>query len=1195
MKGEYAMKKHYTLRWKLLTCLLIPFILMNTEAHASHAQGGDLTYTCLGGNQYQLHLAFYRDCSGSNAPGSVTIDISSASCNQNLSVTLYPIPGTGQDVTPICPQLNTVCNGGQNPGVQEWIYEGNVTLPQACIDWIFSFSLCCRNAAINTIVNPGGQNIYIETHLNNVAAPCNNSPTFSNRPVPFICAGQNYCFNHGAVDPDGDSLVYSLVTPMNGPGTYVTYISPYSASQPVISSPAVTFNPATGDICMNPTQILVTVMAVRVEEWRNGILIGSVIRDIQIHTINCTNNLPYITGINNTNQYSLTACAGSPISFNILSFDADAGQTITMTWNNAIPGATFTTNNNALPTGTFSWTPSPANVSTIPYCFTVTVSDDACPYSGSQTFAFCITVTGFNLSLTSSGTNCGASNGSATVIPVGGNGPFSYQWSPSGGNNANANGLTAGLYSVTVTDNNGCISMDTISVAQGPAPGNIIPSFIDVACFGNNTGSATVNVNGGQQPYTYAWSNGGNSATITNLPAGTYSVTVTTANGCITTATITISQPATALTANSLVNSNVLCFGGSNGNATVAASGGTGPYLYSWSSTPAQNTANASGLPSGSYAVVVTDANGCTTSSSVNITQPSAINAITSVTSVTCNGGTNGSAQALISGGVGPYSLVWNTTPPQNTPVAANLPAGNYSVNITDANGCVNVQTVSVTEPAALAATIVSSTDVSCNGGNNGTAASSVNGGTAPYVYNWNTSPPQSTANAAAMNAGTFTLTVTDANGCATVSTVTITQPSPVTITPFAGDTVCPGQPAVVAAGASGGTGNYTYSWTPNLGPNNSYVVYPNSITNYMVNAIDANGCTSPPAIITIDVFQFTPANLTISGNASICAGATSVISATVTGNTGPLTWNWTNQNWTNGGPFTVQPNSTTNYQVNITSACGVVVTGSVNVIVHPLPVVTIDPQSATGCDEVQLSFTDTALANNGCSYAWDFGDGNTGAGNNASHNYSSSGNYTVYVNAVSPFGCSSTASTQANVTIYDSPVASFTVSSNQTTELEPTIAFTSTCSANTIGWQWDFGDNTSSTAVNETHTYASTGTFTARLVATAFGGCTDTTEQPVIVNPEFTLYIPNAFTPNGDGKNDLFFATGNEITDLTMHIFDRWGNLIFVSYGLGEGWNGYANNGDQIAQQDVYVYKISATDYLGKKHNYTGHVSLLQ
>jgi hypothetical protein len=457
--------------------LILFFIQLSGEAYATHAQGGDLTYTCLGGNQYQLRLAFYRDCAGSNAPGSVNIDLSSVSCNQNLTTTLYPIPGTGIDVTPICLQLTTECAGGTYPGVQEWIYEGTITLPQACTDWVFSFSLCCRNTAINTISNPGGQNIYIETTLNNVSAPCNNSPTFSNRPIPFVCAGQTYCFNHGAIDPDGDSLAYSLVDPLSAPGAPVTFMAPYTATQPIPSLPAMTLNPVTGDICMNPSQIIVAVMAVRVEEWRNGVLIGTVVRDIQVRTVMCNNNLPYITGMNNTNVYSMSSCAGAPITFNIFSFDVDSGQNITLTWNNGIPAGTLTTSAGPLPTGTFSWTPTAADISTTPWCFTVTVSDDACPYAGSQTYAFCITVTGFNVGVTTTATNCGASNGTATSLATGGTGPYSFNWQPFGGNNANANGLSAGTYTVIVTDATGCTMSAVAVVPQGEKPKHNFPKL----------------------------------------------------------------------------------------------------------------------------------------------------------------------------------------------------------------------------------------------------------------------------------------------------------------------------------------------------------------------------------------------------------------------------------------------------------------------------------------------------------------------------------------------------------------------------------------------------------------------------------------------------------------------------------------------------------------------------------------------
>ncbi|GAB4130714.1 MAG: hypothetical protein Fur0041_00150 [Bacteroidia bacterium] len=1188
------MKQHHTLVWKIWAILILTFIQANNEAYASHAQGADLTYTCLGGNQYRLRLSFYRDCSGSQAPGSVNIDISSVSCNQNFSTTLYPITNTGQDVTPICPSLTTVCNGGNYPGVQEWIYEGTINLPAACADWVFSFDFCCRNNAINTIVNPGGQNIYIESHLDNLNAPCNNSPTFSNRPIPFVCIGQNYCFNHGAVDPDGDSLAYSLVPPQNSATSTVTYITPYSALQPVPSSPAMTFNPATGDICMTPTQIIVTVMAVRVEEWRNGIMIGSVVRDIQLKTVTCSNTNPYTTGINNTNQYSISGCAGFPISFNILSGDPDAGQNVTMTWNNAIPGATFTTGPGPLPVGTFTWTPNTSNISNTPYCFTITVTDDACPYAGSQTYAFCITITGLGINVTSTGTNCGASNGSASVTVTGGTGPFSYQWLPSGGNNANANGLTAGNYTVNVTDATGCTAAASVVVTQGPAPGNIQTSVVDIACFGQNTGSATVNVNGGQQPYTYAWSNGGNTPTINNLAAGTYSVQVTTANGCITTATITITQPASALSSQISSSSNILCFGQSTGSATVSASGGTAPYSYSWNTTPVQATVTATALAAGNYSVMITDANGCTSTSQVAITQPSALAGLITSSPVTCFGGTNGSASVAVNGGVGPYSVSWNSTPVQTGLNAVNLPAGTYIATITDANGCAIYPAVNLTQPPALTASITSSAPVSCFGGNNGSATVAAAGGTAPYTYSWNSVPAQNQATANGMTSGNYTVTVTDANGCATIGTVSITQPTQVMIVATGNDTVCLGQPVQIAASASGGNGGYTYNWSQNLGNNSTYTVYPSSLTTYSVYATDANGCNSAATSVTIDVFQFTPANLTVSPSTAVCSGNTAVVSAAVTGNTGPLTWNWTNNLGNTPGPFNVTPNSTTNYVVTVTNVCGVVVTGTVNVTVNPVPVISIDPVSITGCSRASAQFADSNAVN-GNVYHWDFGDNSYGTGSSVTHDYFVSGTYTVVVVGTNSFGCNSSASTTAMVTVYDNPVAQFTTDDDEVSIMEPTVEFTDQSSANTISWMWDFGDNATSNLQHPVHTYAAKGTYNVRLIATATGGCTDTITQDVIVNPEFTLYIPNAFTPNGDGKNDFYFAYGEEITDFTMQIFDRWGNLIYTANSISDGWDGRANGGSEAAQQDVYVYKVNVKDYTGKQHKLTGHVSLLR
>lgn len=1263
------MQCRYNQKLLLWLSFIIAFIFTTNEGYASHAQGADLTFQCMGGNQYQFTLSFYRDCGGVNAPNNVTINCSSVTCNQNFNATLNPIPNTGQDVTPVCPNIITQCNNGNYPGVQEYIYRGIVNLPMACTDWVFSFSLCCRNTAITNINNPGGQNIYIESTLNNLNFPCDNSPLFSNRPIPYVCMGQNFCYNNGASDPDGDSLSFQLITPMNAPNSTVTYVNPYTAQQPLASNPAVTFNPVTGDMCMTPSQLQVTVVAVKVTEWRGGNIVGSVIRDVQLQTMNCTNNLPYINGINGSNVYTMNACAGQLVTFFTNSYDPDNGQTVTLTWNNGIPNATFTSTGGPLPTGTFSWTPTVNDISPIPHCFTVTVQDNNCPYNGTQTYSFCITVGGLTVAVVSTtSANCGASNGSASAMVTGGNGPYTYQWLPNGGNNAQANGLQAGTYTVIVTDANGCQGTDTAVVQQGAAPGNITMNSTNVSCAGATNGSATANVSGGQQPYTYSWAPiNANTQTVIGLPVGTYTVYVTTANGCTSSAVVTISQPApltvsstqndalcfganngsatanpsggtgpytylwnstatpqtiTGLTAgnyfctvtdannctatiNVQINqpavlqmslssfNNVTCSGGNNGSATVFAMGGTAPYSFQWNTVPVQNTATANNLSAGNYVVTVTDANNCTANYQVAITQPQPLSSTFNTTLVSCYGGNNGTATVNASGGTSPYAYQWNTNPQQNTQTATGLPAGNYNLVITDTYGCTAAAAVTISQPPQLVASMNNIVNVTCNGGSNGSATVIPAGGTAPYVYQWNTTPQQVTQTANNLPAGNFTVTVVDVNGCATVSTVTITQPAPLVLTVTPNDTICPGQQSVIGANATGGNGNYNYFWT-NLGNGQTQVVSPGSSTTYFVNVTDQYGCTAQQQQVTVFVYSFTATDLTISQPPPVCAGGSVTFIANTTGLTGPVTFSWSNNLGNSPGPITVTPNQTTTYTLYATNMCGIQVVKSITITVNPLPVITLVPQSGTDCDRVLLTFTDNNPNNAGCTYSWNFGDGATAYSSPAVHAYTQTGIYQVYVLVTSQAGCTASATTFASAAVNISPDAAFTASPNLVSTLEPTIYFTNN-TTNATSYSWDFGDGNSSLQQNPVHTYVQKGIYTVVLYTANNAGCYDTAMQVVEVEPEFSFYIPNAFTPNDDGHNDIFTGEGQEINEYEMLIFDRWGEMIFRTNDLNEGWDGKVAGGSEIVQEGAYVYKVSIKDFKNKQHYYYGTVSLIK
>jgi PKD repeat protein len=545
---------------------ILPFIVLLLEqinlSHASHSMGADLTYQCLGSETYQLTLSFYRDCSGIDAPSSVTIDVQSASCGINTSITLQPIAGTGQEITPICPTAKTTCNGGSYTGIEEWVYQGTFTLPIQCDDWLFSYSTCCRNAAITTISSPDVESMYVEAHLDNKNVSCNSSPTFSNKPVPFVCLGEIFCFNHGAIDLDGDSLVYSLVTPKTSSTAIVNYYSGYSANSPLQSSPVLTFNTQTGDFCVTPNIVEVTVMAVLVQEFRNGILIGSVIRDIQVTIDNCNNENPKVDGINGSGKFDTSVCAGTQLCFVTNSSDADAGQSVSMSWNAAISGATFNASGGTYPSGTFCWTPQSSDASTIPYCFTVEVKDDYCPSNGIQVYSFCITVEGLTVDAGSdqsiSCINTTTLNGSAS----GGSGSYTYVWSS--GDSGQSTMVGQGTYLLSVDDGAGCLGEDSVKVTYYDAP--VADLTYSSGCSNpvNFTDASTIS--GGPSIVSWQWNFGdGNSSSQQNTSnsynsSGIYTVSLiaTSSLGCADTVTKSLTINPAPIAA---FNSTIVCQG----------------------------------------------------------------------------------------------------------------------------------------------------------------------------------------------------------------------------------------------------------------------------------------------------------------------------------------------------------------------------------------------------------------------------------------------------------------------------------------------------------------------------------------------------------------------------------------------------------------------------------------------------------
>ncbi|MCV9934498.1 T9SS type A sorting domain-containing protein [Flavobacterium sp. LS1R47] len=295
----------------------------------------------------------------------------------------------------------------------------------------------------------------------------------------------------------------------------------------------------------------------------------------------------------------------------------------------------------------------------------------------------------------------GTNTGSASVIPSGGIGSYTYSWFPSGGTGSIATNLSAGTYTVTVRDGILCEATKTFTIIETTTPISITPTQTNVSCFGGSNGSATVGVTGGSGlgTYTYSWSpSGGTAATASGLTAGAYTVTVTDENFCSKQQVVNI-LPATEIITSVTTQNNVSCFGGSNGSATIGATGGTGTYTYSWS--PSGGTAaTASGLTAGTYTVTVTDGNFCSKQQVVNILPATEIIITPTQVNVTCNGGANGSATATVTGGAGGYTYTWSPSG-GNAATASGLTIGTYTVTVTDANTCTKTEEFTITEPVA--------------------------------------------------------------------------------------------------------------------------------------------------------------------------------------------------------------------------------------------------------------------------------------------------------------------------------------------------------------------------------------------------------------------------------------------------------------------------------------------------------------
>jgi large repetitive protein len=834
-------------------------------------------------------------------------------------------------------------------------------------------------------------------------------------------------------------------------------------------------------------------------------------------------------------------------------------------------------------------------------------ANGTCP-NATDVLHIAISNTFANATITPSDALCnGAQSGSVNFTP---NVPgLTYTWSTVPvQTTATATGLAAGTYSVTSTDTLGCPITLTTTVGEPEAITLASINVSDETCSGNEDGIVTASAIGGTAPYAFTWSNGATTAVI-YVGAGSYSVSVTDANGCSpANATATVVSEGLPNFATAGPDQTICMNGGSvalNGtvqNATSGTwSGGTG--TFNGTGLSVTYSPSAAEITAGNTQLILTTTGNSSCPSDVDTIAISIgnsfLSAAVSSTGATCYGSATGSASYTPA--LAGLSYQWNDAQQQTTANATGLVSGTYSVTVTDVLGCDTVVSVFVPQPPALAIATITTIDPLCAGSSSGTASVSPSGGTPGYSFLWSANANnQTTSTATALGNGSYNVVVTDANGCTTQGTATITAPAPLTLAAQAPDTVCANVPVLLSAQANGGDGNLTVDWV-GIGTGTS-ITYSFPASQFItVTVSDGVGCTGPVVTLPVTVLDLSTATLTTYGDTTVCAGGSASVSAQLSGYPGSPTFTWTELMLTGAGPHSVPVSASQTLHVTVADACGQTLVGTVPVVLNIPPSITLPAIIAQGCAPLEVQFPSGLTAQN-VTWLWNFGDGSTSTATAPLHTYSA-GSYSVSLVVTTVAGCAANSTNEGSVVAYAPPNAAFLASTYSTDMNTPTIQFTNASTGSINAFEWIFGDGGTSVADDPAHTWEGIGEFEVTLTVTDLNGCTDQATSPVQILPVYDIVIPNAFTPTANGgggaydpndlSNDVFYPFVRFVKEFNMRIWNRWGELVFESDDVTKGWDGSYRG--ELSPQDVYVYRMDVRFVDDRRVERSGDLTLFR
>jgi len=1043
-------------------------------------------------------------------------------------------------------------------------------------------------------VTPSGTTTY--TVIGTGANGCTNTAqlTVTVTPTPTvtatagtnpICLGSSttltaggattYTWMPGSLTGSAVTVTPAITTSYTVTGTSGTCTSTTVITVTVNPTPTVSSTAGANPICAGATTT-VTATGASTYVWNPGNFGGSSISVTPAVTTTYTVVGTAANGCTASSQLTVTVNPLPTVAISPSTSVLCAGSMITVTASGA---ATYNWMPGSLTGATQVLNPS----STTTYTITGT-NGNGCQ----DTAQIIVTVNSLPVVTASSASPAICIGGSTSLTATGAN---TYVWNPGNisGGTITISPSASTTYTVVGTGVNGCTNTTQVSVIVNSLPIITTSATPSAVC----AGQPVLLIAGGGT--TYLW-NGGNlsnasGSSQSDIPttSATYSVTVTDGNGCIDSSTVAVVVNALPIADAGL--DQPVCAGGS---INLSGNGG-GTYVWNGGALVNANGASQSDSPSAltDYVLQVTDGNGCVDTDTVQV----AVNALPVVTAgIDVQICLNSSVQ-LNAGGANNY--VWTPAASLNnansaSPIASPIATTTYVVVGTDVNGCVNSDTIVVTIGNNL--TVVASNDITICPGD--TAQLSIAGGT---IWNWSPAatldaPTSAITNAFPTTTTTYIVNVADANGCQGVDSVTVFINSSVGLAVAGNTTICIGQTANISATPSGGTAPYTYTWDNSLTGGGSQSVSPVTTTTYNVYVTDSIGCSSTTQSIIVTVNP--PLSLNTLQAATICAGGSTSVTASGSGGDNNLVYTWLPGNLV-GATQTVSPSATTTYTIILSDGCTTPPdTSHVTVTVAPNPVVTLASNVTSGCGPLCVDFTGTSSAT--CvSSSWVFGDGNTSTQSAPQNCYQLPGTYDVTYTCTDANGCAGTATALSMINVVSPPTASFSASPSGVIQVSPGSP-EQVCmfdlSTGATSWTWIVTDPSggiqSSTTQNPCFTVSDTGAYTVVLVTTNAQGCSDTVSSLINVENECSdLYMPNAFSPNGDGQNDTLYLYGSCISFMQLEVYSRWGEQVFISTNPANGWDGTWRG--QPCETGVFTYVLTGQLNDGSPIEKQGNITL--